>query len=70
MQKASLSLSVHFELYGKIVLNCWHYTGDEFQKEEQAIFNARFSSILRNLVDHFLHHSRVVARMNTELIAG
>lgn len=51
------------------MLNSWHYTRDELKEEEKTIFYTWLTSIALNLLNHFLHHSRVVAWMNAQLAA-
>ena len=52
------------------MLDRGHYAGDELEEEEKTILNAWLAAIALNLFDHFLHHCRMVARVNTKLLAG
>lgn len=65
----SVSQSVHFQLNGKVVLYRGDNTRNEFQEEEKTIFHARLAPVFLNSVNHFLHNSRVVARMNAKLVS-
>jgi len=67
-EKQSVSQSVQCQFDCKIVLNCGHYTRDELQEEEKTVFNLAFSTVGLDLVDHRLHHCRMVARVNAQLV--
>ena len=68
-EQVRANLSIHFKLDCKIVLDRGHDTGDELEEEEEAILDARLAAIALNLVDHFLHYSRMVTRVDAQLAA-
>lgn len=65
-----VSLSVHLEFDGEVVLDSRHYARDKFEEEEKTTLDARLPTIALDLVDHLLHHCGVIAGMYAELVSS